>query len=66
MEFEWDNRKAAAKLAKYGGAFTEAAMVFGDPLSLSYTDPDHSDADSLHDGRLQVAGLIASETAQLG
>jgi uncharacterized DUF497 family protein len=43
MEFEWDNRKATANLAKHGVAFTEAATVFGDPLSLTYTDPDHSD-----------------------
>jgi uncharacterized protein len=43
MEFEWDPEKAAANLAKHGVAFPEAATVFGDPLAITYSDPDHSD-----------------------
>jgi hypothetical protein len=42
MEFEWDPRKAAANLAKHGISFHEAATVFGDTLSITYPDPDHS------------------------
>ena len=43
MEFEWDPNKADSNLEKHGVAFDEAATAFGDPLSLSIADPDHSD-----------------------
>jgi uncharacterized DUF497 family protein len=42
LTFEWDERKAAANLRKHGVAFEEAASAFGDPLSLTIPDPDHS------------------------
>lgn len=42
MEFEWDPKKAAENLRKHGVDFTEAATVFGDPLSITYYDPDHA------------------------
>jgi uncharacterized DUF497 family protein len=42
MEFEWDPEKAARNLASHGVSFTEAATVFGDPLAMTYHDPDHS------------------------
>ncbi len=42
MEFEWDPLKAEDNLKKHGVDFTEAATVFGDPLSITYSDPDHS------------------------
>lgn len=42
MEFEWDPDKAAGNLAKHGVSFQEAATVFGDPLAITYFDPDHS------------------------
>ena len=42
LEFEWDDRKAAANLKKHGVSFHEAATVFGDPLSITHRDPDHS------------------------
>jgi len=42
MEFEWDNRKAANNLKKHGVSFQEAASVFGDPLAITFDDPDHS------------------------
>jgi uncharacterized DUF497 family protein len=42
MEFEWDSAKAEKNLAKHGVSFAEAATLFGDPLSLTYPDPDHS------------------------
>jgi uncharacterized protein len=42
MRFEWDKEKAATNLAKHGVSFEEAATVFGDPLSDSFDDPDHS------------------------
>jgi uncharacterized DUF497 family protein len=42
VRFEWDEQKAAANLAKHGTSFEEAATVFGDPLSDTFDDPDHS------------------------
>ena len=42
MEFEWDPLKAEDNLKKHGVDFTEAATVFSDPLSITYSDPDHS------------------------
>ena len=42
MIFEWDRNKATANLRKHGVSFQEAATVFGDPLALTYNDPDHS------------------------
>jgi uncharacterized DUF497 family protein len=42
MKFEWDPQKADSNLKKHGVSFQEAASVFGDPLSITYYDPDHS------------------------
>jgi hypothetical protein len=42
MDFKWDPKKAARNLRKHGVSFTEAATVFGDPLSITVADPDHS------------------------
>lgn len=42
MEFEWDPLKAEDNLKKHGVDFTEAATVFSDPLSITYSDLDHS------------------------
>jgi uncharacterized DUF497 family protein len=42
MQFAWDENKAASNLAKHGVSFEEAATVFGDPLSDTFDDPDHS------------------------
>ena len=42
MEFEWDPDKAARNLRKHRVSFEEATTVFGDPLALTYHDPDHS------------------------
>lgn len=43
MEFEWDEKKASANKKKHGVSFHEAATVFGDPLAITFSDPDHSD-----------------------
>ncbi len=42
MEFEWDEEKAAANLAKHGVSFDEAQTAFDDPLYVDFYDPDHS------------------------
>lgn len=55
MNFEWDQRKAAANLRKHGVSFDEAASAFGDPLSLTIPDPLHSDDEA----RFVLLGLSA-------
>jgi uncharacterized DUF497 family protein len=40
--FEWDFEKAQANLRKHRVSFEEASTVFGDPLSITIRDPDHS------------------------
>jgi uncharacterized DUF497 family protein len=42
LEFEWEPEKAARNPIKHGIAFVEAATVFGDPLAITFSDPDHS------------------------
>ena len=42
LTFEWDSRKARSNLAKHGVGFQEASTIFGDPLSLTILDPEHS------------------------
>ena len=42
LQFEWDLRKETANRRKHGVDFTEATTVFGDPLSITIPDPDHS------------------------
>ena len=42
MEYEWDRKKAAVNIRKHGVSFGEAATVFGDPLAITFPDPDHS------------------------
>lgn len=43
MEFEWDPKKAGANVRKHDVTFQEAAAVFGDPLAITFEDPDHSE-----------------------
>jgi len=45
MRFEWDLNKAEINQAKHGIRFDEATTVFGDPLALTFDDPDHSEAE---------------------
>jgi len=42
MKFEWDPTKATANIKKHGVTFQEAATIFGDPLAITFDDPDHS------------------------
>jgi len=42
LTFEWDSRKARSNLAKHGVGFEEASTIFGDPLSFTILDPEHS------------------------
>ena len=42
LHFDWDPGKADSNAKKHGGTFAEAATAFGDPLSITIPDPDHS------------------------
>jgi uncharacterized DUF497 family protein len=52
MEFEWDEDKAVRNEAKHRISFAEASTAFGDPLSLTIPDPDHS----VEENRLLLLG----------
>jgi len=41
--FVWDPVKATANAQEHGITFDEASTVFGDPLALLMSDPDHSE-----------------------
>ena len=45
LSFEWDQEKDRANERKHGVSFAEASTVFGDPLSVTIPDPDHSDVE---------------------
>ena len=45
MIFEWDEQKAASNLKKHGVSFQEAKTAFGDTLSITVADPEHSDTE---------------------
>ena len=57
MNFEWDTRKAANHARKHGVSFEEAATAFGDPLSITISDPDHSEEEQ----RFVLLGLSHRE-----
>ena len=42
MKFECDDNKATININKHKISFQEAATVFGDPLAITFDDPDHS------------------------
>jgi len=42
LEFEWDENKEEINDKN---SFHEAATVFGDPLAITFDDPDHSIAE---------------------
>ena len=42
LVFEWDPIKAGANARKHKVSLKEAATVFDDPLSSTFSDPDHS------------------------
>lgn len=60
MKFEWDQDKAAKNEKKHGISFSEATTVFGDPLELTISDPDHSSEEYrfLSIGRSNVDNLL--------
>lgn len=45
MVFTWDPNKAAENVRKHGVGFREAATVLEDPLSTTFPDQEHSEAE---------------------
>jgi hypothetical protein len=43
--FEWDRKKARRNLEKHGASFDEASMVFQDTMSITISDPLHSEGE---------------------
>ena len=69
MQFAWDPKKAASNLRDHRVTFEEASSIFGDPLAITFDDPDHSEGESRHltfglseQGRL----LVVSHTERRG
>jgi uncharacterized protein len=56
VQFEWDPAKNETNHRKHGISFGEAATAFGDPLSLTISDPEHS----LDEARYILVGLTYS------
>lgn len=42
LNVEWDPRKDKSNRRKHRVSFSEATSAFGDPLSITKPDPDHS------------------------
>ena len=68
LQFTWDRAKAAANLRKHGVDFEEAATAFGDPLSITIPDPDHSAAEErwLLVGQSSAARLLVVAHTERG
>ncbi len=79
MRFAWDSAKAEANERKHGVTFDEASTVFGDTLSVSGRDLEHSVGESRwitlglsshgrilvvsHTGRGGIIRIISARTA---
>jgi len=55
--FEWDGKKAEINARKHGIGFDEASSVFGDPLGLLTSDPDHT----LDEHRYLILGMSSAQ-----
>jgi uncharacterized protein len=53
LGFSWDPRKASGNRLKHWVSFEEAVTAFGDPLSVTVSDPDHS----VRENRYLLVGL---------
>jgi hypothetical protein len=61
LQFEWDPQKARSNVQKHAVTFDEASTAFRDPLSVTISDPLHSEDEDRfvligysHRGRLLV------------
>ena len=56
LEFEWDRDKAKENERDHRVSFDEAATAFRDPLSMTISDPDHSEGEE----RYLLVGISGS------
>ena len=56
MQFTWDPKKDESNRKEHGVSFEEATTVFGDPLSGTIPDPDHSTGEE----RFLIIGLSST------
>ncbi len=54
-DFEWDDAKAAANLAKHGVSFEEARAAFADAFAIEFAD----DREDYGEERLILLGMFA-------
>jgi len=71
-DFEWDDRKAAANLARHGVSFDEARLAFSDPFAAGREDRREDFGEHRHillgmaDGRLlHVAYALRGERVRI-
>jgi uncharacterized protein len=55
-DFEWDEAKAAANLAKHGVSFEQARDAFDDPFAVDFVD----DREDYGEQRLILFGMVES------
>ena len=55
-DFEWDDAKATANLAKHGVRFEQAREAFNDPFAIDFVD----DRDDYGEHRLILLGMVES------
>jgi uncharacterized DUF497 family protein len=53
IAFEWDRQKDFANQRKHGVSFAQASTVFGDPLSITISDPNPD----IDEERLVIVGM---------
>ena len=53
-DFEWDDAKAAANLAKHGVSFEHARAAFSDPFAIDLVDDRHR----YNEDRLVLFGMV--------
>jgi uncharacterized DUF497 family protein len=53
-DYEWDNAKAAANLAKHGVSFEQARQAFEDPFAIDFVD----DREGYGEDRLILFGMV--------
>jgi hypothetical protein len=55
-EFEWDDAKATANLAKHGVSFEQARDAFDDPFAIDFVD----EREDYGEPRLILLGMVES------
>jgi uncharacterized DUF497 family protein len=63
-DFEWDEAKAAANLAKHGVSFEQACQAFDDPFAIDFVDgrEDYGESRLILFGRVENRILVVAHT----